>query len=95
MGYFGWVAHYLEWVGLSGGVWIIILDEWVWVGHYFEWFGLGEKQFWVGRGGWGCMCVSGGGWGVSALFDNAHSNMQNPMVVFNFPKKLICFFDVT
>ena len=53
VGYFGWVAHYLEWVGLSGGVWIIILDEWVWVGHYFEWFGLGQKHFWVGRGGWG------------------------------------------
>ena len=55
MGYFGWVAHYLEWVGLSGGVWIIILDEWVWVGHYFEWFGLGEKHFWVGMnvGKWG------------------------------------------
>ena len=53
---------------MHGGKWGIILGEWEWLGHYFEWVGhyfgwveVDGKIFWVSRGGWGWVGVSGGG----------------------------------
>ena len=40
MGYLGWVGHFFGWVGMSVGVWVIILGEWRWVGMSgSEWVG--------------------------------------------------------
>ena len=47
------VGHYFGWVGVSGGVWGIILGKWGWVGHYFGLVGVGGKIFWLSGGGWG------------------------------------------
>ena len=52
VGYFGWVGHYFGWVVVSGGVWSIILEEWM----------MTKTLVWVGRGGWGWMAMSGGEW---------------------------------
>ena len=44
MGYFGWVGHYLGYVGVGEGVWGIILGRWGWVGKYFGWVGVGGDE---------------------------------------------------
>ena len=61
--YFGWVGHYFEWVGLSGGVWGIILNGCGMCGALFWMGGGGWKNI---LGGWGWVGMSGdewGGWG--------------------------------
>ena len=49
------MGHYFGLVGVGGGEWGIVLDEWARVGvvgHYFGWVGgVGGKIFWVGGGG--------------------------------------------
>ena len=57
VGYFGWVGHYLGYVGVGEGVWGIILGRWGWVGKYFGWVGVGGDE-------WECV-------GVGVQFDNA------------------------
>ena len=47
-------AGYFGWVGVSGGVWGIILGGWEWVVKYFVWVGMdGDEGVWVGVSGSG------------------------------------------
>ena len=63
MSYFGWVEHYFGWIGVSGGVWSIILGGWgkVGVGGALFWMNRGRWEYTLG--GWGLVGMSGSGWG--------------------------------
>ena len=52
------MGHYVGWLGVSGDAWCIMF----W-GKYFGWVEVGGKIFWVSRGAWRCVGVSGGGLG--------------------------------
>ena len=42
-----------------------------WVGNYLGWVRVSEGVWDIILGGWGCVGVSGDGWGLCALFDYA------------------------
>ena len=46
------MGHCFGWLGVSGGVWGIILGWWGQVGHYFGWVGVGGQICWVGGDEW-------------------------------------------
>ena len=58
---------------MYGTIFWVGRDEWSYVEHYFGWVRVSWVLFWVGGSRWNII-LGGWGWvGMSALFDNAHT----------------------